>query len=92
MSLKDRAKNMVQMSRDKVQRATGKALGNEHMPAREQVEEVKVHLKNAGDKVLKTTGKALGDEDMTPSAQVEELKGHLKVAGEKVREAFKKDD
>ncbi len=91
MSMKDKAKNFVQTSRDKVEKATGKVLGNEDMPAKEQMEELKGHLKNVGDKVVKSTGRALGDEDMPVKDQVEELKAHLKDAGGKVRDAFKKD-
>ena len=91
MSMKDKARNLVQTSREKVEKATGKALGDEDMTARDQVAELRGHLKNAGGKVMKTTGKALGDEDMTARDQVGELKGHLKEAGAKVRDAFKKD-
>jgi uncharacterized protein YjbJ (UPF0337 family) len=91
MSMKDKARNFVQTSREQVEKATGKALGDADMTAKDQVEELKVHLKNAGGKVTKTIGKALGDEDMTAKDQVAELKGHLKVAGGKVRDAFKKD-
>ena len=92
MSMKDKARSMIQTSLEKVEKATGKALGNEDMPVKEQVEELKGHMKNAGDKVVKSTGKALGDEDMPVKDQVEELKGHLKQAGGKVRDAFKKDE
>jgi len=90
MSMKDRAKNLAQTSWDRVEKVTGKALGDENMPVGEQVEELKGHLRNVGDKVTKSTGKALGDEDMAVKDQLEELKGHLKVAGGKVRDAFKK--
>ena len=90
MSMKDRAVNFVQTSMDKVEKATGKALGNEDMPASEQMEELKGRLRNLGDKVTKSTGKALGNEDMPVKDQVEELKGHLKDAGVKLRDAFKK--
>lgn len=92
MSMKDKAKNMVQASLEKVEKATGKALGNEEMPVKDQVEEVKGHLKNVGDKVVKSTGRALGDEEMPVKGQVEEVKGHLKQAGGRVRDAFKKDE
>ncbi len=51
MSIKDKAKNMMLASFEKVEKATGKALGNEEMPVKDQVEEVKVHLKNVGERV-----------------------------------------
>jgi uncharacterized protein YjbJ (UPF0337 family) len=92
MSMKDKARSMMQTSLEKVEKVTGKAFGNEDMPVKDQVEELKGHLKQAGDKVVKSTGKALGDEDMPVKDQVEELKGHLKQAGGKVRDAFKKDE
>ena len=92
MSMKDRAKSMAQSSLEKVEKATGKALGDENMPAKDQVGELKDHLKHAGDKVIKATGKALGDENMPAKDQVGELKDHLKHAGDKVRRALKKDE
>ena len=92
MSMKDKAKDLVQSSLGKVEKVTGKALGDEDMPVKEQVAELKEHLKVAGEKVVKVTGKALGDEDMPVKEQVNELKSHLKVAGEKVREALKKSE
>ncbi len=91
MSMKDRAKSLVQTSLDKVERATGKALGDEDMPVKDQVEELMGHLKNVADRVVKSSGKALGDEDMPVKDQVEELKAQLKHAGGRVRDAFKKD-
>lgn len=92
MSMKDKTRNMIQTSLGRVEKATGKVLGDEDMPAKDQVEELKGHLKNVGDRVVKSTGKALGDEDMPAKDQVEELKTHLKQAGGRVRDAFKKDE
>ena len=63
MSMKDKAKNFVQTSRYKVEKATGKALGNEDMPAKEQMEELKGHLKDAGGKVRDAFKKDSGTAD-----------------------------
>ncbi|NNN09195.1 MAG: hypothetical protein HKL85_08390 [Acidimicrobiaceae bacterium] len=91
MSMKDKAKDLMQTSLGKMEKATGKALGDEDMPAKDQVEEVKSQLKIVGDKVLKSTGKALGDQDMPAKDQVEEVKSQVKQAAIRVRDALKKN-
>jgi uncharacterized protein YjbJ (UPF0337 family) len=49
--MKDRAKNAVESSLHKVTKSTGKALGDEDMAVKDQVQELKGHLKEAGAKV-----------------------------------------
>ena len=90
MSIGERAKNLLQTSRDKLTRTTGKALGDEEMPVKDQVNEIRGHFRNVGHKVTRTTGKALGDEEMPVKDQLEELKSHVKVASDKVRDALKR--
>ena len=63
MSMKDKAKNFVQTSRDKVVKFTGRALGDEDMPVKDQVEELKGHLKDAGGKVRDKFKKVSGTPD-----------------------------
>lgn len=92
VSIKDKAKDLVQSSIEKVEKVTGKVLGDENMPAKDQVEELKGHAKGAGERVKKLTGKALGDENLSTKDQVEELKEHLKGAGGKIKGAFKKNE
>ncbi len=89
--MRDRALEAAQAARARIERATGRALGDQDMPAREHVEEMRHQLRSIGDRVLKTTGKALGDEDMTPRAQVEELKDRWAAARAKAHDTRSKD-
>jgi uncharacterized protein YjbJ (UPF0337 family) len=90
MGIMDRAKNAVQTSIEKVEKTTGKALGDENMSTGDQVEALKGHAKHASAKVKKATGKALGDENMSTGDQVEALKDHARHATAKIKESFKK--
>ena len=91
MSMMQRAKRAASASRTKVERLTGKVLGDEDMPVGEQVEELKVHLRATADKVTRTTGKALGDEDMPVKEQVADLWGRAKDAGATLRGALRRE-
>ena len=51
MSMKDKAKDLMQASLGKMEKATGKVLGDEDMPAKDQVEEVKSQVKQAASRV-----------------------------------------
>lgn len=92
MKWRDKAKNVVLAARERVERALGRVLGDEDMPAREQIEELRGHLKTAGERALKSTGRALGDEDMPARQQAVELRGHLRMISMRVRQALHSGD
>ena len=92
MSMMERARNVVLASRERIERATGKVLGDEDMPVKEQVEELMVQIKTAGDKVIRSTGKVLGDEDMPVKVQLEQIKSHVRAAAKRFRDSLKKGE
>lgn len=51
MSMKDKAKNLAQISKGKMKEATGRATGDDHLEAEGVVDQTKGHLKQAGEKV-----------------------------------------
>jgi len=51
MSMKDKAKNLAQISKGKMKEATGRATGNDHLEDEGVVDQTKGHLKQAGEKV-----------------------------------------
>jgi uncharacterized protein YjbJ (UPF0337 family) len=51
MTMKNKAKNAAQVSKGKIEKAAGKAVGSEHLKAQGQIDELKGHLKQAGEKI-----------------------------------------
>jgi uncharacterized protein YjbJ (UPF0337 family) len=49
--MKDKAKNLAQISKGKMKEATGRAMGNDHLEDEGVVDQTKGHLKQAGEKV-----------------------------------------
>ena len=90
MSKIDRIKNLALSLRERAERVVGRALGDEDMPSKEQVQELREHLQTLGVKVVRTTGRVLGDEDMALAAQIAQVKGHLEVGATKVCAVWRK--
>lgn len=51
MSMKDKAKNLAQVSKDKVKGAIDSAKGNDHLDNEGVVDQMKGNFKQAGEKV-----------------------------------------
>jgi uncharacterized protein YjbJ (UPF0337 family) len=49
--MKDKAKNLAQISKGKMKEATGRATGDDRLEADGVVDQTKGHLKQAGEKV-----------------------------------------
>ncbi len=87
MSMVRRARELMETTVARAEKATGKVLGDEAMPRDQQIREVSTHLRDVGAKVSHSTGRALGDADMPVKDQVKEVKVHIRRAGDRVRYA-----
>lgn len=51
MAMRNKIRNVAQISKGKIERATGKVLGDEKLQFRGQLDQVKGHLNQTGEKV-----------------------------------------
>jgi uncharacterized protein YjbJ (UPF0337 family) len=56
MTLKDRMKNMLQMSKGKAKETTGRATGNASMTHEGEADQVMGHVKQAGEEMKNALG------------------------------------